>query len=73
MECDRPMESEYVSVKFDEYQADASKRYNRDIEAIAHSLKQSHYPLNGRYVALALTKLEEAAMFINKAIAHNKK
>lgn len=68
----RPILPEYRSIKPDEYQADAISQYRSKIESIAFELKSTHYPKNPRYLAIALTKLEEASMFITKAITHNK-
>jgi uncharacterized protein (DUF433 family) len=67
------LEPEYEPRKPDEYQEHYIDDFRMQVSEVASNLRSvaSHYELNGRYKALALTKLEEASMFITKAITHN--
>ncbi len=61
----------FQSVKLDEYQADAINRIRKAFEEIEKKVTKRGYPQNKRYLALTLTKLEEACMFATKSITHN--
>jgi hypothetical protein len=66
------MLKEYQTVEMDEYQKDRADRLNGEIEQVAHKIQSGNYPMHPRYLALALTHLETAAMFAKKAVTHNK-
>lgn len=59
----------YDSVKVNQGQADRLEHFRLDFQHLSEKAAQTVKP--GRLLSLAQTKLEEAAMFLNKAIAHD--
>lgn len=68
----RVMLKAYVSQKLNDEQAKKFREYLRKVGNVAFDLTHESLVLDPRYRAQALTKLEEASMFISKAISHAK-
>lgn len=70
MTASRAMLKAYVSQNLNTEQTKKVKEYLQKVEHIAFDLSNESINLDPRYRAQALTKLEEASMFISKAISH---
>ena len=61
----------FAWIECDEYQKDLIKQFKEKFKKLATDMVDTHYPKEQGYVSKAILSLEEASMWITKAISHN--